>query len=188
MMVARRAPGPAYANLQWRCYGAGVGEDIASVDVDVNRWSTPHAEVERPEPIPHASQTGWHADRRDRDEPFELARCRDCAWHRAPAVEEARCRRCKKGTYCTYYNLCVMCLTAAFVPHRPNKYFHVIASNGIVSSSPYTPLAIMTASPIASVRVFETVRDADLATFARDHHAERSSVLGSCFWPLIVIR
>src|SRR6266478_2885085 len=58
-----------------------------------------------------------------------------------------------------------MCLTAAFVPHRPNKYFHVIASNGIVSSSPYTPLAIMTASPIASVRVFETVRDADLATF-----------------------
>jgi len=58
-----------------------------------------------------------------------------------------------------------MYLTAAFVPHRPNKYFHMIASNGIVSSSPYTPLAIMTASPIASVRVFETVRDADLATF-----------------------
>jgi hypothetical protein len=45
---------------------------------------------------------------------------------------------------------------AAFVPHRPNKYFHVTASNGIVSSSPYAPLAIMTASPIASVRVFET--------------------------------
>src|SRR5712691_12468116 len=58
-----------------------------------------------------------------------------------------------------------MYLTAAFVPHRPNKYFRVIASNGIVSSSPYTPLAIMTASPIASVRVFQTVRDADLATF-----------------------
>src|SRR6266404_4433124 len=93
MTVARRTPGPAYANLQGRCYGAGVGEDIASVDVDVNRWSTPHAEVERPEPIPHASQTGWHANRRDRDEPFELARCRDCAWHRAPAVEEARGRR-----------------------------------------------------------------------------------------------
>src|SRR6266851_3246129 len=93
MKVERRAPGPAYANLQWRCYGAGVDEDIASVDVDVNRWSTPHAEVERPEPIPHASQTGSHADRRDRDEPFELARCGDCAWHRAPAVEEARGRR-----------------------------------------------------------------------------------------------
>src|ERR1700693_335570 len=87
MKVERRAPGPAYANLQWRCYGAGVDEDIASVDVDVNRWSTPHAEVERPEPIPHASQTGSHADRRDRDEPFELARCGDCAWHRAPAIE-----------------------------------------------------------------------------------------------------
>jgi hypothetical protein len=57
-----------------------------------------------------------------------------------------------------------MCLTAAFVPHRPNKYFHVTASNGIVSNSPYTPLAIMTASPIASVRVFETVRDADVVS------------------------
>jgi hypothetical protein len=29
-----------------------------------------------------------------------------------------------------------MCLMAAFVPHRPNKYFHVTASNGIVSNSP----------------------------------------------------
>ena len=29
-----------------------------------------------------------------------------------------------------------MCLLAAFVPHRPNKYFHVTASNGIVSNSP----------------------------------------------------
>src|SRR5258707_8380705 len=84
MKVERRAPGPAYANLQWRCYGAGVGEDIASVDVDVNRWSTPHAEVERPEPIPYASQTGSHADRRDRDEPFELARCGDCGIERQP--------------------------------------------------------------------------------------------------------
>ena len=36
-----------------------------------------------------------------------------------------------------YYNFCVMCLMAAFVPHRSNKYFHVIASNGIVSSSHY---------------------------------------------------
>ena len=72
-----------------------------------------------------------------------------------------RVTRCKKGTY---FNLCVMCLMAAFVPHRPNKYFHVTASNGIVSNSPYTPLAIITASPIASVRVFETVRDADVVS------------------------
>jgi hypothetical protein len=28
----------------------------------------------------------------------------------------------------TYYNFCVMCLLAVFVPHRSNKYFHVIAS------------------------------------------------------------
>src|SRR5882757_8778667 len=57
-----------------------------------------------------------------------------------------------------------MCLMAAFLPHRPNKYCHVTASNGIVLSSPYTPLAIMTASPIASVRVFEPVRDADVGS------------------------
>ncbi len=59
-----------------------------------------------------------------------------------------------------------MCLMAAFVPHRPNKYFHVTASNGIVSNSPYTPLAIMTASPIASVRVFDPRCRCRLATFA----------------------
>jgi hypothetical protein len=47
---------------------------------------------------------------------------------------------------------------AAFVPHRSNKYFHVVASNGIVSKPPY----IMTASPVPSVRVLETVRDADV--------------------------
>src|SRR5712671_1641869 len=77
------------------------------------------------------------------------------------ACKFQRVARCKKGTY---YNLCVMCLMAAFVPHRPNKYCHVTASNGIVLSSPYTPLAIMTASPIASVRVFEPVRDADVGS------------------------
>ena len=59
-----------------------------------------------------------------------------------------------------------MCLLAALVPHRPNKYFHVTASNGIVSNSPYTPLAIMTASPIASVRVFDPRCRCRLATFA----------------------
>jgi hypothetical protein len=63
-----------------------------------------------------------------------------------------------------------MCLMAAFVPHRPNKYFHVTASNGIVSNSPYTPLAIMAASPIASpiasVRVFDPRCRCRLATFA----------------------
>ena len=48
---------------------------------------------ERPEPIPHAAQTERLADRRDRDEPVELARCGDCAWRRAPAIEEARGRR-----------------------------------------------------------------------------------------------
>src|SRR5258708_38103247 len=51
---------------------------------------------------------------------------------------------------------------AAFVPHWSNKYFHVMASIGIVSNSPY----IMTASQIASVRVFKTA----LPTLSvRDH-------------------
>ena len=105
--------------------------------------------------------------------------------------------RVVKRAHITTFALCG--LMAAFVPHRPNKYFHVTASNGIVSSSPYTPLAIMTASPIASVRVFETSamqmssrygRSAPNAVDdrSRDHHAEQSSVPGPCFWPLIIIR
>src|SRR5450631_2564437 len=58
--------------------------------------------------------------------------------------------------------------------------FHVTASNGIVSNSPYTPLAIMTASPIASVRSAmqmssRYVRCAPNAVDDRtDHHADRS--------------
>src|SRR6201998_940064 len=59
-------------------------------------------------------------------------------------------------------------------------------------------LYIMTASPIASVRVFETVRVTQMSSRyvryarnsvgarSRDHRAERSSVLGICFWPFIV--
>src|SRR5262249_43118790 len=59
---------------------------------DLNRWSI-HGEVERSKPIPCPSQAGWHADRRHRDESVELARFQYRAWRRAPAVEEARCRR-----------------------------------------------------------------------------------------------
>src|SRR6185369_447739 len=70
----------------------GGAEDIASIVANVNRWS-PHAEVERPEPIPHRPRAGRHADRSHRDEPVELARWRHCAWRRAPTVEEARSRR-----------------------------------------------------------------------------------------------
>jgi len=37
--------GPAYANLQGRCYaadgGGEEGEDMAFIGADVNRWSTP---------------------------------------------------------------------------------------------------------------------------------------------------
>src|SRR4030088_3346707 len=100
----------------------------------------------------------------------------------------------KKGTY---YSLCVMCLMAAFVPHRPNKYFHVSASNGIVrvrlihpSRSwlhlqahrfRYSKLSAMQMSP-RYVRFAPNVVD----DITRDHHADRSSVLGTCFWPLIV--
>ena len=61
-----------------------------------------------------------------------------------------------------------MCLMAAFVPHRSNKYFHVMASSGIVSSSPYI------SSPIASARVFEpafpTRSVRDRTSIVLNHH------------------
>jgi len=44
---------------------------------------------------------------------------------------------------------------------------------------------IMTASPIASVRVFETALPT-VGARSSDHRAEPSSVLGICFWPFIV--
>jgi hypothetical protein len=83
---------------------------------------------------------------------------------------------------------------AAFVPYRPNKYLHVTASDEIVSNPPYTSLAIMTASPIRfSYSKLPAVQMSSrgyalnaVGDRSRDHHAERSSVLGTCFWPLIV--
>jgi len=42
------------ANYLWRKMLWGCGEDIASIGADVNRWRAPHAEVGRPEPIPHS--------------------------------------------------------------------------------------------------------------------------------------
>jgi hypothetical protein len=134
MKVQPRTPGPAYANLQWR-KPREVWRGGASDAIGILSCLS-------------ASTTFaiWHELCERVKTPFVV-----------PVI--SRVTRCKKGTY---YNFCVMCLMAAFVPHRPNKYFHVTASNGIVSSSPYTPLAIMTASPIALVRVSETVRDADV--------------------------
>jgi transposase len=69
------------------------------------------------------------------------------------------------------------------------QIFPRAASNGIVSNSPYTPLAIMTASPIASVRVFDPssryVRCAPNAVDDRtDHHADRSSTSGPSSYAL----
>src|SRR3977135_3512072 len=54
---------------------------------------SPNAKAERPEPIPYRPETRQHADRGDRNELVELARCRPRAWRRASAVEEARGRR-----------------------------------------------------------------------------------------------
>src|SRR6266478_3213945 len=67
-------------------------EEIASIVADVNRWS-PHANAERPEPIPYRPETGHHTDRGDRNELVKLARCRHRAWRQAPAIEEAPGRR-----------------------------------------------------------------------------------------------
>jgi len=87
-----------------------------------------------------------------------------------------------------------MCLMAVFVPHRSNKYFHVIVSNGIVSSSAY--ISWLISNRIGS-RI-RTIRDADVGTL-RSVRSQRcryeiarsscwTSVLGIriCFWPFIV--
>jgi hypothetical protein len=92
--------------------------------------------------------------------------------------ENAFRRPCKKGTY---YNFCVMCLLAAFVPHRPNKYCHVTASNGIVSTSPYTARDHdCISNRIGSV--FETVRDADVSSLRslRSQRRRRYIARSSC--------
>jgi hypothetical protein len=88
----------------------------------------------------------------------------------------------KRGTY---YNLCVMCLLAAFVPHRPIKYFHVTASNGIVSNSPsardHDCISNRIGSGIRSAMQMSSryVRCAPNAVDDRtDHHADRSSTSG----------
>src|SRR5260370_254206 len=67
----------------------GGGGEIVSIVADVNRWS-PDAHAERPEPIPYRPETRQHIDRGNRNELFELARCRHRAWRRAPAGKEAR--------------------------------------------------------------------------------------------------
>src|SRR5882757_4312457 len=56
-----------------------------------------------------------------------------------------------------------MCLMAAFCTASAEQ---ILPRDSVQRnlSSPYTPLAIMTASPIASVRVFEPVRDADVGS------------------------
>ena len=71
----------------------GGAEDIFHPSSLIYTDGAPHAEVRRPEPIPDHPRTWRHAYRGHRDEPVELARCRYCAWGRAPAVEEARNRR-----------------------------------------------------------------------------------------------
>jgi hypothetical protein len=84
----------------------------------------------------------------------------------------------------THITVRALCARWQPLSHRPNKYFHVTASSGIISNSPYTPLAIMTASPIASVRSAmqmssRFVRYAPNAVDDRtDHHADRSSTSG----------
>src|ERR1700680_3469643 len=164
MTVARRTPGPAYANLQWR-KPREVWRGGASDAMGTWRLSCPSAST---------TFAIWH----------EL-----CGWVKTPfaAPVTSKSYALQKG-----HILQLVRYVPAFVPHRPNKYFHVTASNGIVSSSPYTPLAIMTASPIASVRVFETVAMQMSSRYvrcapnvvddrSRDHHAERSSVPCQCF-------
>ena len=78
-----------------------------------------------------------------------------------------------------------MCLMAAFVPHRPNKYFHVTASNGIVSNSPYTPLAIMTGySKLSTMQI----RLATFAALPTPSMIERAIIMLTAhrFWDMLL--
>src|SRR5215204_2520029 len=60
----------------------------------------PHAATERSEPIPCRLRSGYHADRRHRNEPIELARRGAGPRHRAPAAEEAFSRRGRVAEAC----------------------------------------------------------------------------------------
>src|SRR4030081_2258803 len=106
-----------------------------------------------------------------------------------------RVTRCKKGTY---YNLCVVCLMAAFVPHRPNKIFprdsvqrncfELALIHHWRSWLHLQPHRFGWSKLFAMQMSSRYVRCAPNAVDdrTRDHHADRSSVLGTCFWHLIV--
>src|SRR5260370_25179967 len=53
----------------------------------------PYATAKRLEQIPRRPRAGYHAHCRHRDEPIELARCRDRPRDRAAPAEEARAGR-----------------------------------------------------------------------------------------------
>src|SRR5262245_40436581 len=78
---------------------ADVNRAMPSLVAHVKRsLERPHAkakavQAKRHEPIPHHAGYASHPDCGDRNEPVALARSRDGAWCRAPAVEEARGRR-----------------------------------------------------------------------------------------------
>src|SRR6266404_248209 len=89
MKVERRAPGPAYANLQWRkpreVWRGGASGDLTAVVPECQHNFCDMART---------SRMGENTFRRP------------CNFKELRVV--------KKGTYC---NFCVTCLMAAFVPH-----------------------------------------------------------------------
>jgi hypothetical protein len=110
LKVKRRTPAPASANLQRRKSRGRFGEAARQT-----LWGFGGCECEYNFcDMARTLRTGENAFRRS------------CNFKELRVVKRAHTA-----------NLCVMCLMAAFVPHRSNKYFHVMASNGIVSSSPY---------------------------------------------------
>ncbi len=96
--------GSRQPSLLCRSYGAS-GEEIASLDADVNRPMEAHAEVaaapaKRPEPIRDGPRHGHDVDRRCRDEPVERARRRHCARARANDADPDFSRSCADGVAC----------------------------------------------------------------------------------------
>src|SRR6202049_4453322 len=171
MTVARRTPGPAYANLQRR-KPREVWRGRASDAMGTWRLSCPSAST---------TFAIWHELCERVKTPFAApVTSKSYALQKGHILQLVR--------YVPDGSLCTASAEQIFPRDRVQRNCLKL---------PYSPLAIMTASPIASVRVFETVAMQMSSRYvrcapnvvddrSRDHHAERSSVPGKCFWPPIV--
>jgi hypothetical protein len=151
MKVARRTPGPAYANLQWR-KPREVWRGGASDAVGIWR-------------LVSASTTFaiWHEFWRMGENAFR----RPCNSKELGVVKRAHITTLR---YVLDGSLCTASVEQIFPRDSVQRNCFELA------------LYIMTASPIASVRVLETVRDADVVALrsVRSQHCRCEIARSSC--------